>query len=118
MYLNMKILKQVLAYLFWIAISFIAAFGYIRIILGPEPDSGSSILAFLFLLIRNVIIVKFVPIIGSIIALVFILIDIFYLKKKLKSNIKSTGIRFILLLVITLVVAIIHYILEKVIDVI
>ena len=115
-YIN--ILKQILAYLFWIAISFIAAFGYIRIILGPEPGPESGFLAFLFLLIRNVIIVRLVPIIGSIIALLYILTDVFYLKKRLKKNLKSIIIRFLTIIVITIIVGIIHYFLEKVINII
>ncbi|PHR72857.1 MAG: hypothetical protein COA67_03915 [Lutibacter sp.] len=114
----MTILKQFLAYLFWIGVSFIAAFGYIRIILGPEPGTKSGFLAFLYLLIRNAIIVELVPIIGSIIAVLYILTDVFYLKKKLKNNLKGIIIRFISIIVITLAVGVIHYLLEKVIDVI
>lgn len=56
--------------------------------------------------------------VGTAIALCFILLDVFYLRKKLKNNSKKTGIRLVVLLIITLLVIIVHYLLEKVIDVI
>lgn len=57
-------------------------------------------------------------IIGLVITLLFILLDVFYLKKKLKNKGKSTVVQFGLLLIIAITVGIIHYVLEKVIDVI
>ena len=113
-----KYALQILYYLFWIVISFVCAFTYISILIGFNPDASNGILAFLELLIYNLIIVQVMPIIGSIIALLFILIDVFYLKKKLKSNSKKIGLRFLTILIITVIVAIIHYLLEKIIDVI
>lgn len=56
--------------------------------------------------------------VGSAIALCFVLLDIFYLRKKLKNNPKRTVIRLAVLLMITVLVSIVHYLLEKVIDVI
>jgi hypothetical protein len=113
-----KYTLQILYYLFWIAISFAFAFIYISILIGFKPDSPNGILAFFELLIYNLIIVQVMPIMGSIIALLFILTDIFYLKKKLKNNSKKIGFRFLTVLIISVIVAIIHYLLEKVIDVI
>ena len=114
----MKILKQILAYLFWIGISFVTAFGYVRILIGSEPDSSNGFLEFISLLIHRVAIMKLVPIIGIIIAVLYILTDIFYLKKKLKNHSKGRTIRFLAIMLITIVVGIIHYMLEKVIDII
>ncbi len=57
-------------------------------------------------------------IIGVIIALLFIITDVFILKKKLVGNSKQTQIRILVLLLIAFIVFIIHYFLEKVIDVI
>jgi len=56
--------------------------------------------------------------VGSAIAICFVLLDVFYLRKKLKNNPKKTIIRLAALLIITVLVALVHYILEKVIDVI
>jgi len=56
--------------------------------------------------------------IGSILALLFILTDVFYLNKKLQNNAHPTIIRFLTLIFIFILVAITHYVLEKVIDVI
>jgi len=115
----MKILKQILVYLIWTVIALLIGIGYMRIILGAGPKEETyGYFTFLVELLYNYGLIHVGLIIGSIIALLFILLDIFYLKKKLESNLKSTSIRFITLLVITIVVGVIHYILEKVIDVI
>lgn len=112
----MRILKQILAYSFWTILSFILAFVYISILIGFKPDSANGILAFFELLIYNLIVVQITPIIGCIIAFLFILIDVFYLKKKFKN--KKNGVRLLTILIITVTVGIIHYLLEKVIDII
>tara|TARA_B110000091_G_C13742379_1_gene443933 strand:- start:235 stop:573 length:339 start_codon:yes stop_codon:yes gene_type:complete len=112
----MKILKQILAYLIWIGIALLMGVCHMLILLGPKgPSTGffrvlNDILYYLGMILGLKI--------GGIIALLFISIDIFYLKKKLKNNIKSTIIRFFTLLIIAVVVGITHYVLEKVIDVI
>ena len=56
--------------------------------------------------------------VGGAIAICFVVLDVFYLRKKLKNNPKKTIIRLAALLIITVLVALVHYILEKVIDVI
>lgn len=114
----MKILKQILNYLFWIAMSFTSAYGYMWILIGPTTNTSNGFIALFEALIYFFVMIKVVPIIGSIIAFLYILIDIFYLKKKLENNSKRIIIRFLMIILITLLVGIIHYILEKVIDVI
>jgi len=109
-------LKQIVAYLIWIGIALLMGVCHMFILLGPrEPSTGffrvlNDILYYLGLILGLKI--------GGIIALLFIILDIFYLKKKLKSNMKSTIIRFFILVIIAVVVGITHYVLEKVIDVI
>lgn len=113
----MRILKQILAYLFWVLISYICAFGYLLVIFGTRPKSSTffkKVYDFLFLLALE----QIVLIIGLIIALLFILIDVFHLKRKLKNNSKRIIFRFLVIIIITLVVCATHYILEKVVDVI
>ncbi len=113
----MKILKQILVYLTWTVIALLVGICYARIILGSNEIAaeGWGYLAHLFY-VHGLLYIGLI--VGAIIALLFILLDVFYLKKKLKNNIKSTSIRFLFLLVITIVVGVIHYILEKVVDVI
>lgn len=114
----MHILKRILEYIIWGSISFLSAFGYILLLLGSKPDSSEGFLEFLGLLIYYTAIAKLVPIIGSIIAILYIVLDIFYLKRRLENNPKRILIRFIIIIVITCVVAVTHYVLEKVIDII
>ena len=109
-------LKQIISYLIWTLLALLLGIGYMRILLGPNESSTGFL--HLFELIYDLALVYIGLITGSIIAFIFIFIDIFYLKKKLKKNRKSIIIRFLILLVITIVVAVTHYILEKVVDVI
>lgn len=88
-----------------------------RILLGPI-DMSSKGFAFLRSLFFAHGIFYVGLIVGSIIAIVFILLDIFYLKKKLENHSKRIYIRFGILLVVAFLVFVMHFILEKVIDVI
>lgn len=114
----MKILKQILAYIIWIALSLMLGIGNLRILLGSNIKNPSGFLQEMFSFFYNYGLIHVGLIVGVIIGILFILIDILYLKKKLKNSKKPTITRFIILLGITIIVGITHYILEKVIDVI
>ncbi|MFI1770327.1 hypothetical protein [Thalassobellus citreus] len=88
-----------------------------RLVLGANDVSKEGV-GYLYYLFYNWGLVNVGLIVGLVIAVLFILFDVFYLKKKLKWYKHSWAIRFVLLLTISFVVAIIHYVLEKVIDVI
>lgn len=113
----MTIQKQILHYLIWTIISFLGAFGYTRIILGPKPEPSTGVMKYfdgIYLLVMYHVGI----VIGCIIAILFILIDVFYLRKKLKNNPKSVAIRFLVIVIITFVLGTTHYVCEKVIDII
>ena len=112
----MNFLQKTAEYLIWVLISFVCAYLYVTVVIGPKPKTVEGFLDFLNLFIYRVVILEIVPILGSTIVLVYILLDYFYLKQKLKNNIKGISLRLMLLLHITLVVGAIHYLLEKVID--
>lgn len=113
----MKKVKQLLSYFIWTIISFLAAFGYMRIILGPKPKPAKGILK-MFDWVYETAMIQVGSIIGLIIACIFILLDVFYLRKKLQHKPYSILTRFLILLAIATVVGATHYILEKVVDVI
>lgn len=114
----MNIIKQIVAYLIWTVLALLLGIGHMRIVLGYKGEPSTSFLDTMFGLIYDFGLIHIGIRIGGIIAFLFILLDVFYLKKKLKNNIKSTGIRFLLLIGISMVVGVTHYILEKKIDVI
>jgi len=108
----MRIIKQILNYIFWVFVSFIAALTYLRILLGPSPEN-EHFFSFVLYIIYQVSFIKLVPILGTIIALLFILFDAFYLTKKQYYKTNKIIIRFITVVAITLIVGLVHYILEK-----
>lgn len=115
----MRIVKHLLTYMFWTMLSLIMGILYMRLLLGDiaedESIGGFGYLLKVFYLHGLVFIgLPF----GAIIALFFIVIDFFVLSKKLKQGGNRTLMRIALLLAITVFVAIVHYILEVVIDVI
>lgn len=116
----MKILKQIIVYCIWTLVALLIGIGYMRciqVILGANeiPAKGVGYLLHAFFYWGAIYVGL---IIGAIIALLFILLDVFYLKKKLKKNIKSTIIRFLFLGLILMFVGGMHYVLEKIIDII
>ncbi len=68
--------------------------------------------------IHDLVLLYVGSIIGAIVAVLYILFDIFYLKKKLENNSRPRLIRFITIIIITTIVGVTHYILEKVVDII
>lgn len=111
----MKILKQILSYVLWILLSFIFSFIYMRIVLGAKQTIGISKL---FNWVYDLALYQVGAIIGGIIAFLFVLIDVSYLKNKLRNHSSKNVIRFLVLVGIALVVAVSHYLCEKVFDVI
>lgn len=113
----MHIVKQIVTYLFWTVLSIIFGIVYMRLVLGPNDVSEEG-LWYLLHLFFEVGLIQVGLWIGTIIASCFILLDVFYLRQKLRNNPKRTIIRLAILLATTIFVAIVHFILEKVIDVI
>ncbi|MBT32230.1 MAG: hypothetical protein CMO01_21420 [Thalassobius sp.] len=113
----MSTLKQLLAYIIWIALALLLGIIHMWIVLGTNNASKEG-LGYLYHMFYNWGLLYLGTIVGLIIAILFILFDVFHLKKKLKQCEKARAIRFTVLIVIAVVVSVIHYLLEKVIDVI
>ena len=111
----MNILKQILSYIIWIVLSFLMAFTYMRIVLGAKQTTGTSKL---FNWVYDLALYQVGAILGGIIAFLFVLIDIGYLKNKLKNHTSKNVIRFLVLVGVSLVVVVSHYLCEKVFDII
>ncbi len=112
-----KFLPKILSYFIWTLCAFLFAFVYMRIVLGGKPESSTGFMK-MFDWIYEFAFVYIGTIIASIIMLLYALFDIFYLNKKLKNSASPTSIRLLVFIVICILVVVIHYVLEKVIDVI
>lgn len=104
-------------YLIWIVIAFLLGIVYVLLLLGLPQNEFTGVLHLINIFL-NLGIFYLSLIIGSVIAVLFVLFDIFYLKKRLNNYSKCIMIRFVVLLGITLIVGIVHYLLEKQIDII
>ncbi|WP_152640781.1 hypothetical protein [Flavobacterium sp. 316] len=115
----MKVLKSILGYLLWIILSLLLGIAYMRLLLGeiPKEDSYSGLGFFLNLFYHYGLVYVGLTI-GSIIAFFFILTDFIFLRKKLSFDVTSLLIRISIFLLISIIVFILHYFLEKIIDVI
>ncbi len=110
-------LKRVLEYVLWALAAQLLGIGYMYLVLGSVPDD-TTLISFIFSKIYFIGLVQVGGTIGAILAVIFILFDLFYLKRKWPPSKSLFGIRFLSMLVILLVIGIIHYLLEKTFDVI
>ena len=113
----MTIFKRLLNYLIWTLICFLAGFAHMRIILGPKPAPSTGFMK-MFDWVYGVALIQVGAIIGGIIAVLYILLDIFYLRKKLNQRKNAIGLRLLIIIGIAIVVGVTHYVLEEVVDVI
>lgn len=113
----MNLLKQIVCYLTWSIIAIVFGIVYMRIVLGANITTANGI-GYLFSLFYNWGLFHIGVIVGVVITILFILIDVFYLKKKQQNNLQLTITRLACLIIIAMFVGTIHYMLEKVIDII
>ena len=114
----MRLFKIIISYFCWICIAILFAYGYMFLILGPIPEPSNGFIDIIGFIIYQVALLRVGPILAGIIAALYLLVDIFYLQKKLKEHSKKRVIRFLVMFIIAIVVGFVHYMLEKVIDVI
>lgn len=112
-----KFILLVLSYLPWTIVSLLSGVAYIRLLLGPNPVPTNGIWGLLHMFLK-IGMLRVGLTLGAVLALLFILADVFYLKQKLGSGLQATALRLLCLIGIGIFVAVVHYILEKVIDVI
>ncbi|XPV70538.1 MAG: hypothetical protein ACNI25_08120 [Halarcobacter sp.] len=116
-----KMGKLILEYALWTVIALILGIGYMYLlsylIAGPTPEE-TSILSFVYSKMHFFGVFFVGGIIGAILAILFILFDLFYLKKKCNSSKYMFLKRGISMLLILVILAFLHYFLEKILDVI
>lgn len=113
----MNILRQIFTYLVWIVIVMLLSVVYVLLLLGLPQNEFTGVLHLIDIFL-NLGAFYLSLVIGSIISVLFVLLDNFCLKKKLDNSLKSTMTRFFVLFAITIIVGIVHYVLEKQIDII
>lgn len=113
----MQAFPRILPYIPWTIFSLLLGMIYVRLLLGENPVPDEGLWAPLRMLL-NIGMLRLGLILGAVLALVFILADVCYLKSKLGQGGKAIALRGLCLLGLGVCVAIVHYVLEKVLDVI
>ena len=114
----MQLLKQFGIHLGWTGIALLLGLCHVYVALGPRITTSNSFFTWLLNLLYNHALLYVGLPIGLLLAILFILFDVFFLKKKLNNNFKGVVVRFLVLLTFSVGFGGIHYFLEKVIDVI
>ncbi|PPK92530.1 hypothetical protein LY01_02931 [Nonlabens xylanidelens] len=104
----MRVIKQILIYLLWYLVALFLGFLHMRIMLGPQPEYNDGILS-IFNWVYEAALIVSTSIMGSIIAVLFILFDLFYLRKKLSGKPHHLITRLAVMVVIALIVIGFHY---------
>lgn len=112
----MRLLAQIVSYLPWVLASLAMGLIYFRLLIGPNPAEKEGLWAIFYWFYR-IASMQVGLIIGAVIAVLFIAVDLLILRQKLGSGMQATSIRIACLVAITGLVALTHYILEKVLDV-
>jgi hypothetical protein len=113
----MKRTNGILYYVVWLFIALLSGLVYMKLLLGPKLES-SNIISTIVNIYYDIALLQIGSVIGIIIAFLFFIIDYYYIKRKIIRSKRRIVSRIILLFSIIVVVGIIHYLLEKVIDVI
>lgn len=115
-FISMRIIKQILIYLLWYLVALFFGFLHMRIMLGPKPEYNAGILS-MFNWVYEAALIVSTSIMGSIIAVLFILFDLFYLRKKLSGNPRHLITRIAIMVAIALMVIGLHYLHDYIFDV-
>lgn len=102
-----KLIKQIGVYFIWVILALFLGFVSIEIYMHATGYPEDGMVATLTCFHGGLIL-------GGIVALVFLIIDIFYLGKKLMNTIKSAIIRLRLLIALHLLAGLVYYVLDKV----
>jgi len=109
--------KIIFQYALWTLAALLLGIGYMWMILGSAPEQ-TDIWSFLVSRLHLWGLMHIGLAIGAIVATFFILLDAFYLKKKWASSGSLFSLRATTLLLIFVFVGTLHYLLEKIWDVI
>lgn len=109
--------KTIWEYALWTMAALLLGMGYMYVVLGPPPEP-TNIWNFFFGKVYLFGLVRVGLAIGSIVAILFILFSVFLINKKWASSKNKFVVQTAALLLIMVLVAMLHYLLEKNMDLI
>ena len=110
----MKIIITIIKYLTWLLLSVFSGMGCMRLELGKPPEATG--LWVIFNGLAEFVIIWIGGIIGLVSFIPFVLIDQFYIKRKIETELNQNIIRVFTVLILSTIVTLIHYVLEFVLD--
>lgn len=106
----MKVITTITKYLIWLLLSIFSGMGWMRIELGKSIEA-TGFLAVLNGLDKSIII-WIGGFIGSISFIPFVLIDLFYIQRKIGTKLNQNITKIFSVFILTGIAALIHYVLE------
>jgi hypothetical protein len=110
----MRVITTIIKYLIWLFLSIFSGMGWMRIELG-KPIKATGFFSILNGL-DEFIIIWIGGFIGVISFIPFVLIDLYYIKIKIKTKLSQNIIRIFTILILSAIVTLIYYILEFVLN--
>lgn len=110
----MKFITKIGRYLIWFFLSIFSGMGWMRIELG-KPISATG-----FFAIFNGLDVLIMICIGGVIGLIsfipFVLIDLWYIRRKIETKLNQNIIRILSIIILSGIITFIHYVLEFILN--
>jgi hypothetical protein len=110
----MKILILITNYFAWMLISIVLGVVFMRIEIGKPIEATGFLILFEWL--ENYIIFYIGGFIGLLSFIPFVLIDLFYIKKKIETKRNQNIMRILIVVVLNVISRVIHHLLEYTLD--
>jgi hypothetical protein len=110
----MKVIITIIKYLIWLFLSVFSGMGWMRIELG-KPIKATGFFS-IFNGLDESIIIWIGGFIGLISFIPFVLIDLYYIKRKIETRLNQNIARILTVFILTGIVTLIHYVLEFKLD--
>ena len=110
----MKVIATIIQNLIWLFLSVFSGMGWMRIELGKPINSTG------FFAIFNGLDVFIMICIGGVIGLIsfvpFVLLDLWYIRRKIETKLNQNIIRILSIIILSAIITVIHYVLEFILN--
>ncbi|OUL60535.1 hypothetical protein [Flavobacterium sp. AJR] len=110
----MKVTITIIKYVIWLLLSILSGMVWMRIELGKPIDATSFFS--IFNALYGFIIIWIGGFIGLVSFIPFVLIDLYYIKRKIQTKLNQNIARILAIIILSGIITLIHYVLEFTLD--